>query len=256
MGGLMMALLMLSPALHAQAASSADDRARLLYSNGRMLFDEERYDDALLAWQEAYALSGRPLLLYNIALAHEKLGNYGEAVDLLYKYRVYATPDEQQGLIEQIAELQVLIDSAPEDEPVPMPAVLETPAPAAPATVEVAPAPPGPSTSSGATLAWASAGVTGSVGVVFTALTIRKSQQAQEFCSDELGDDTSICLYEGESDYIQLERFANIADVSVGLSILSTGAALWLSSRSTSAGGHSGPVLWVGPGRLGIKGSF
>lgn len=249
MGGLM-TLILLASALHAQD-SSTDEQARMLYNNGRMLFDEERYEDALLAWQEAYALSDRPLLLYNIALAHEKLGNYGEAIESLYKYRIYATPDEQEALLVKIEELQVLVNSAPEEGTEVPPALVET---ARPAPVVVAPPETGPR--SGALLAWASAGVTGSTAVVFTTLTIRQYNQAYEYCSDELGEERTMCLSEGASQYTQLERFSTIADVSWGLSVLSIGTALWMSARSTNVSGQARPSLWVEPGRLGIKGTF
>lgn len=254
MNGLMMLSLLFATALHAEEPDSNDERARMLYGNGRMLFDEQRYEDALLAWQEAYRLSDRPLLLYNIALAHEKLGNYGEAIELLYTYRVYATPDEQAGLIEKIDELQFLIDSAPEDEPVPMPD-LPAVAESEPAIVE----PPVDTLGTGrrgATLAWAGAGVSGGVGLVFTALTINQRNAALEFCSNEASEDITFCLSEGEEEYIHLERLANIADVGWGLSVLSAGTALWMSSRSTTSSGRPGPVLWFGPGKLGIKGRF
>jgi tetratricopeptide (TPR) repeat protein len=58
----------------------ADDRrARRLFERGKEAFDHERYARALGNFADAHRLSPRPLLLYNIAAAHDALGNASDA---------------------------------------------------------------------------------------------------------------------------------------------------------------------------------
>jgi hypothetical protein len=89
------------------APSDADKaRAKELFDNGQILYDEGRYDDAVTAWQESYRLSGYPDLLFNISNAYERAGKYTEALDTLNKYRAYASADERATLDRRIAGLQ------------------------------------------------------------------------------------------------------------------------------------------------------
>ncbi len=86
-----------------------DLRARELYENGRILFDEGLYEDAISAWEAAWELSARPLLLYNIASAQERLGQWVEAMDTLNRYRAYAPAEERPTLERRIRNLEVRI---------------------------------------------------------------------------------------------------------------------------------------------------
>lgn len=88
------------------AISAADDaRARELFQNGSLLYDEGRYEDAIAAWGEAWRLSGRPLLLYNMANAAERLGRWTETMDLLSRYRAFAPADEREVLDRRIGNI-------------------------------------------------------------------------------------------------------------------------------------------------------
>lgn len=95
---------LLAPAAYAD--DSADEQARILYENGAMLYDEGRYEDAIAAWQEAYRLSQRSVLLFNIANAEERVGRYREALDHLNRYRAFAPPEERETLDRRIANLE------------------------------------------------------------------------------------------------------------------------------------------------------
>jgi len=66
--------------------AAADQRARELFLKADAAYAEGRYEEALGAFQEAYDLSGRPQLLFNISNSLERLGRYQEAVDALEKY--------------------------------------------------------------------------------------------------------------------------------------------------------------------------
>ena len=81
------------------AARAADDtRARELYENGALLYEEGDYENAVVAWKEAYNLSERPLLLFNIANALERIGEWQEAHDYLNRYRAWAPAEERDTL--------------------------------------------------------------------------------------------------------------------------------------------------------------
>ena len=111
----MVALSIMGMLLGIAVAQEIDvERAKTLYSNGKMLFEEEEYDKAIQAWTLAWELSGKKqaILLYNIALAYEKMENYTEAIDYLYQYRIYASSEEQEILKEKIAELKQLQSDA------------------------------------------------------------------------------------------------------------------------------------------------
>lgn len=81
-------------------------RAKELYQNGAILYEEGRYEDAVVAWDEAYRLSQRPALLYNIANAQERLGLWQEALDTLNRYRAYAGAGQRDSLDRRIANLE------------------------------------------------------------------------------------------------------------------------------------------------------
>lgn len=102
-----MALMLLLVGQTVHADENADDlRARQLYDNGAILYDEGRYEDAIVAWQEAWNLSERPLLLYNIANAQERLGLWREALETLNRYRAFARPEERERLDRRINNLE------------------------------------------------------------------------------------------------------------------------------------------------------
>lgn len=117
-------LLWLAAAAHAQnlppapdpsSVPAADDaRARELFENGSLLYDEGRYEDAIAAWKEAWRLSGRSLLLFNMANATERLGRYDEAMDLLSRYRAFAPAEERETLDRRIRNIERrLVEVAP-----------------------------------------------------------------------------------------------------------------------------------------------
>lgn len=126
---------------HAQSASEdADSRARHLYRNGELLYAEGRYADAIAAWESAYRLSDRPLLLYNIANAQERLGRWEDALNSLNRYRAFAPEDERATLSRRIANIERNLrtreaqvnreQEVPPEDPIEEPEVIErAPAP-------------------------------------------------------------------------------------------------------------------------------
>lgn len=104
--------LVLGVALAAEPDPAAEARARELYDNGVILYDEGRYEDAIAAWEEAFRLSGRPLLLYNMANAAERLGDWDRAMELLSRYRAFAPAEERETLDRRIRNIERRLDEA------------------------------------------------------------------------------------------------------------------------------------------------
>lgn len=77
---------------HAQDASAAEAEARALFEAGSVAFNQGRFEDALERFEQAYRLSHRPALLYNIATAADRAGRENVAVERYLAY-LEALPD-------------------------------------------------------------------------------------------------------------------------------------------------------------------
>ncbi len=83
-----------------------DARARELYSQGDRAYAEGRYNDAIRAFRDAYDLSGRFLLLFNLANACERAGLYRDAATHLRRYAEAAPAGERGQLDSRIRNLE------------------------------------------------------------------------------------------------------------------------------------------------------
>lgn len=101
---LLLATCLTGPAPTAEA-QDADARARELYLRGDRHYAEGRYEEAVEAFRESYELSGRPLLLFNLANAYERLGRYEEALAALRDYAPHAPVEEEDQIRTRIANL-------------------------------------------------------------------------------------------------------------------------------------------------------
>ncbi len=77
---------LLSLAASARADRADDEIARAHFATGVSYYDSGRYDSAVKEFREAYRLSHRPLLLFNIARAYEKMGDAGRASGYYRRY--------------------------------------------------------------------------------------------------------------------------------------------------------------------------
>lgn len=83
------------------AAPTARSKAEKIYARGVKAFDEKRFANALVAFEEAYLLDPVPILLYNIARAHEELGAFAEASRYLTRYLDRVPDADDRAQIEQ-----------------------------------------------------------------------------------------------------------------------------------------------------------
>lgn len=106
---LALALLVTLPA--AAEPSSADRaKARARFQAGVDALRSESYPEALAAFQESFAVSPRPLVLYNIAMCQGALYDYSAAIASFHKYLELATNGEPADRVanakEQLLELE------------------------------------------------------------------------------------------------------------------------------------------------------
>ncbi|MCB9620047.1 MAG: tetratricopeptide repeat protein [Sandaracinus sp.] len=122
-------LLLVASPVFAQPSAS-DERARELYLVGDDLYSQGRYEEALAAFEEAYRLSERPLLLFNIANAQERSGQWQGAIESLEGYLPHADEAERariesriESLRRRVARLEAMqqVPEGNEREPEPTP---------------------------------------------------------------------------------------------------------------------------------------
>ncbi len=97
----------------AQPSSADDQEARALFDAGTVAFQQGRFDRALGHFVRAYELSGRPLMLFNIANTHDRLGNSQEALDYFRRYLAEVPDAENASFVRgRVEVLQSRTDSS------------------------------------------------------------------------------------------------------------------------------------------------
>ena len=236
-------LLVLSAPAHAQedANPDTDTRARELFQNGALLYEEGRYNDAIVAWQEAHDLSQRPGLLYNIANAQERLGMWREALDTLNRYRVYAPAEERESLNRRIANLERRLAEDTPGNTTPDPVVR-----AAEPEPERTPEPAGASPKERRWLPVVGMSV-GAAGLATGTAFALRAQDAREQVASSCVD--ALCLDSAEPALLRDQRSSIIADSAFVLG----GAALIGGVVLLSVDGSQ---LSVVPGGVRFSGTF
>lgn len=235
-------ILLLSLAL---AQTPDDQRARELYENGEILYEEGRYEDAIVAFEEAYRLSGRPLLLFNIANAQERLGRWEEALTTLSRYRAYATADERDVLDRRISNLERRIAETKQLAPAPAPEPVATTSSSTTAVEKNT-----PSWAQPLPLAAYSLGAVGfGAGIVLGSMSLAAGAEATTSCAADGGG--LLRCPTGAAD--ALDREAGLAlGADIGFVV---GAAGLAGGLALSLWGPGGPLA-LGPGYVGLSGSF
>jgi len=275
-GALLVLLAVASPAraqptpAEPPAVSAEDDaKAHQLYQEGDALFAKEDFEGALAAFEQAYALSKRAALLFNMANALEKLGRPGEALTRLRAYFPEA-PERRRAAVEQrIAELEKAVAPGPPPpdpgpEPGPKPPPTMPPPPPATASPPIAPPllPPPPTASpqppppvagpSGLAIAgYTLVGVGGAglvVGIVLGSLALSARSDIDEHCIEQ--DGALRCTTEADSALSRDESFALGADISLiaGFVLAASGATLLIVTSGDDKSGSQQAGLAARPG--------
>ncbi|MBK7585384.1 MAG: tetratricopeptide repeat protein [Myxococcales bacterium] len=240
--------------------SSDDARARELYKKGDAAYAEGRYEDALTAFQEAYRLSQRSPLLFNIGNALERLGKLADAADALEKYLPHAKPAEKDVISKRVENLRkraeeqakkkpkapVVEDEPDEPEPKkhrrkraaePEDSEPEKPKAASPTRDQANPS----ADSGGSTLGYVLVGA-GSVaigtGAVFGLMALSARKDADAACKQSGGQ--TLCGESARSALDRDKRYSLIADLGMGIGLVSAGVGFYLlvsepSSESKTA---------------------
>ncbi len=222
------------------------ERAKELFENGKGLYAEGSYSAAIAAFRQAYTLSGDPVLLYNIALAHDRAGDFDEALEYLGYYRAYAPQSERAALSEKEDSLRKRKLRAQTDEEAAAAAAAED------GNDESGDGPPPPSASvsddgptDGMTKpqqkiftvpVWVLTGVTVvglGVGTGLGVAALGRKDDADALCTGD-GMGGSVCPEGAESDADSGRRMALGADVAFGIGAVAGVVAIVLIARNAS----------------------
>lgn len=230
-----------------EVAPKLDIEARTHFETGSALFESGEYERALSEFEEAYRLSGRSRLLFNMALAHERLGQLDRAIPMLRAY-VDSEPDlPNRGRLElriqrmqaRVAEEREQAQRASEEGK-----KLQRQETAAPDAKEPA------------WFQWRSPAVITALSVigvgaiaagVFGALTLREKSRLEGACAPDCKD----------SELGTLHTYSMVTDAGLGLAALGVvGGAVWvaLDARKSSSRVDSPRVsLWIDPRSTGAR---
>lgn len=82
------------------------EQARQLFENGEELYAEGSYVGAISAFRRAFALSGEPNCLYNIALAYGKMDEFEGAIEYVQYFRAYESDPDVEEIERMVADLR------------------------------------------------------------------------------------------------------------------------------------------------------
>ncbi len=181
------------------------DRTEVLFFSGLEHYRKGRFEEAVVAFQEAYTLTRHRDLLYNVARSREQLGDKAGAVEW---YRAYlaTTPADETAIIHRVRQL------GGEPSPAKPADVANTLSKAAP--VEVIESGPGP-------LPWVALGTGIAAAAVGTTFGLMALDDASKARSAERR--APALAFKDDA-----ETKALIADVSFAVAAVGLGAAVWL----------------------------
>lgn len=212
------------------------ERAVSLFNNGRMLFDEGNYTAAVAAWEKAYELTEEPDLLFNIASAYERAGDYDKALDALNLYRALGDIKDPETLQRRMRNLEAQRNRTVTDAP--------TPSPEGP----VAPEAPSGSGSRVAGVVLVGVGTASlATGGVLAGLAGSRSGRARNSCLN------SLCLDTARSDIESARQLGLGADIALvtGAVALGTGVVV-LATRKKARSASVG----IGLGQATVSATF
>ena len=228
-----------------QLGSNLDEEARQRFELGRALYQGGRFQQAADEFSEAYRLSKRPQLLYNLYVANRDAGRWPEATDALREYlaRVPDAPDRVtlRARLESM-EAQVERQRAQEAE----------------ATARAASEASQPRTRTEvvhSNVPWLLVGSGGALllGSIATGIVAKhKNDDLDGACADE----GKVCPASREGDVDRAYRLAVSTDVlwSVGAAAAVTGLVLWYTGALDQE--HEVPVASIAPSPHGFTTSL
>lgn len=231
-----------------------DTRARELFLEGEAHYAAGRYELAAERYLEAYQLSQRPELLFNVGNAYERLGDYEKAARYLGEYADNPRARDVVSVRERIRRLDAAAAdqkrrAQQEQQPVPQPDSAGSAVTASPA--------PGPGAERGRTRAtwWlVGSGVTLAGAIGMGLLAINAGSNAERDCAD---DGRPVCRDTASSALTQETAFAIGADVFAVATVVTAGVGIYLlfqddgQEARPAAATRLAPTL--GPDGLGVS---
>jgi|GEM_PF-1394839 len=223
-----------------------ENAAREAFQRGDSLFLEGDYLGAVTAFEEAYALSGRIEMLFNLANAHDRLGNYSEAGVALRGYIPHAPKSQRAKLERRLQRFERLAKEQRERiENTPQPAAVAPQAP--PPAVEPFPI---DRVAGVGLITLGGASVIAGIGFAVSANGARKKLDEQ--CHE--GAKGRLCPAKSEVYLDRDKAHSLVADLAfVGGAALAV-AGTYLVIRSTRTGEEVG--AGIGVNSLCLKGTF
>lgn len=205
-----------------------------LVETAKANYKVQEYEAALTSYKEAYVISQEPILLFNIGQCYRQLGLYDEAEKSLQRF---LNDDPKTTLRPSVEELLREITAAK-----------EAAAKEAAAKEAVKPPPVGEPEPSkvGRVLYFGAAGAgAASLGLgIFGALRIRAGNEAQQ-------GDLFLANEEAADLFQRGQRLGLVADIALGVAVVSGAAGLVLS-RKAKKGGAQAVAPTVAPGGAGV----
>lgn len=244
------------------APNAADvEKARQLYEQGNTHYDLAEYDRAIELFKQAYTLSKRPTLLYNIAQAYRLKGDCAMALQFYKNFRRLAPEGELRTKVEErIAEMEQCVKAGqaapPPKEKEAVQADPDAAKPPAP-TDDRPPAPTEPARP-GRTkklVGWISLGAGVALvatGGYFSSVAAGKSSDVEALCAAQ-GLPGGGCTWSDELEALQQDGEAAdrnaIIFYAVGGAAITGGVVLWLlGDREADAA----PTVSFAPTRDGV----
>ncbi len=218
----------------------SDQDARAHFKVGTSLYEAGRFQEAASEWEQAYALSKRDVLLYNIYVANRDASDLPKAIDALQRYLGTQEPDAKQRLNLQARLTAMRNALAAQQQPASAPggaansAAAPTPAAAPEASTPAAPAPekPAPSRRSSSALPLVLV-VTGGALLAGGLVTGLVTQGKVSSIEDNCPKDTCRAGYDLPAARSSARTLATLTDVLLaGGAVLSgVGVVLWLTHQ-------------------------
>jgi tetratricopeptide (TPR) repeat protein len=250
------------------APEQEDSRARELYKQGDRAYAEGRYKEALEKFQAAHRLSGRPLLLFNIGNALERLGRFEEAADTLEKYTSYAEKGEVDVLEKRITNLRKRaekekqrIEEAKAREREREDARLEKELAERDAKQKSGSAKPEAKEPEKSSVPWILIGAGGAAigaGAVFGVMALGARSDQDAACKDVSGQ--RLCSGDAKDAIDRDKRYSLLADIGFGVGAIAAGAGAYLLFTAPKGGEQPATALGAraraGGGEVSIVGRF
>lgn len=249
------------------SAEQDDKRARELYLSGEADYAAGRYEQAADKFNQAYELSKRSALFFNIANAYERMGDYEQAAEYLKRYLSGPKVKDVVSVKERIRRLESAID-AREQEATPA-SIADGAADGVSDGVSDEPGAEGETQHGNdnrsrsrwpSYLLFSVSGLAVTGTVMFGLSANSAGRDVEEQCSDQSG--TPVCLQAAKDAIDREKRSALFSDLSTGVAVITAAAGLYLLLRPQPRASRQDkrarvtPVLMPHGFGLGIDGSL